>query len=81
MNFIWAGKRHCIPRQTLYVHQSQGGLTVPNILNYYKTAQLKTCYRLGRIPHKHCIYSSIILMDQNTNPASALPYYKKLYIH
>lgn len=51
IRFIWAYKRHRIPKSVVLAGKSRGGLAVPELLKYYWAAQLR------RIPPWSTLYA------------------------
>lgn len=51
MRFIWAHKRHRIPKSVLLTGRARGGLAAPDIVKYYWAAQLR------RIPAWSSLYA------------------------
>lgn len=81
--FIWQGKRPRIRYRTLQLPKEKGGLSLPNIKNYYRAAQIKTLVHICNPSYKaqwkkiECQISSDIPLQAIIGDSALINYLKE----
>lgn len=72
LQYIWGSTRSWISKQ-MYVQRINGGLSVPNLQDYYTTANIASLFHLHET-YQLPLWATIDLVDSDPTPVSSIPW-------